>query len=560
MVLPVASVLAEQPPSRWVQKIGDQSAYGKGFGLNTNIATRGMAIYRNELYIGTENLNKAKLKDILGNIAYQVVSAQVAENAQQAMSEGGKGCLGQTGKLIQGGANSQYVYQIPGYYWDEDYEGYTYSPDGVNQYILEPETFCLPGLRGLVVFTKLMRFALHVRSFCSDGGEIWKYNYTTDSWTHIIGSQSVTGIQAGFDYSFNCAISVLKEFKGYLYAGTWSTPLGSLSNPDRKGCEIWRYNGTTWEQVVGRHAYQYHGWQNGGFGNPDNVAAWSIEEFNGYLYVGTMNWNLSETGACEIWRSNNGIQWTKVVDHGFRSNMSANDPDDIANGVVNTYAWIMKNFSGKLYVGTFNSRGSLGSNLQGAGAQLWKSSNGVSWIKEPLPNGTQNDFKNGFGEWQNYGIRRMEIYDNALYLGIATHLASSTEGCEIWRYNGSGGRRGWTCIVGEAAPVGEYCMDGFNNTANKYVWSMAVTADGLYAGTAKNGGCQVYKYKVTSGWHQLVGNSTHAQEPDGFGDPLNFGARSMIKYPSNTEIVFLGTFTHYVHVPDVGCEVWMRYP
>jgi hypothetical protein len=87
---------------------------------------------------------------------------------------------------------------------------------------------------------------------------------------------------------------------------------------------------------------------------------------------------------------------------------------------------------------------------------------------------------------------------------------------------------------------------------------MTVTADGLYAGTAKTDGCQVYRYNVSGGWRALVKNTF--EEPDGFGDPLNFGARSMIEYPPNTKIVFLGTFTPYEHKPDIGCEVWMRYP
>jgi len=542
-----------QKQCEWFEKIGDQGLYGKGFGLNTNIATRGMTIYKNELYIGIENLNKSKLKSYFPHLVSKILIEIVKYNIQLLKRNTIKEIIDQIYKLVQDIINTQpEVVYIPQYYWNENYKGYSYSPDRDNQFILEPEAYCLGGLRQTIL-NKFARLRQHYRTFFSDGGEMWKYNYSTNSWTQIIGAHSITGINAGFNYHFNCAISVIKEFKGELYAGTWSTPIGSLNNPDRKGCEIWRYDGNLWEQVVGSDAHNDYGRPSGGFGNPDNIAAWSIEEFNGYLYIGTMNWNRLETGACEIWRSYDGINWERVVDHGFRLNMTE---QDIKNGVMNNYAWIMKNYSCKLYVGTFNSRGYIGQNLQGAGCQLWSSANGVTWIKEPLPNG------DGFGEGANWGIRSMDIYNGDLYIGTATNFKSENEGCEIWRYNVSGEQKVWTCIVGDQASTGKYTRDGFNDTANKYVWSMIVTADGLYAGTSNRNGCQVYRYNITSGWTALVKTRTSeeftTEKPDGFGDCLNYGVRSMIEYPLNSKNVFLGTFTSYWH-KLVGCEIWVRY-
>jgi hypothetical protein len=224
---------------------------------------------------------------------------------------------------------------------------------------------------------------------------------------------------------------------------------------------------------------------------------------------------------------------------------------------MNNYAWIMKNYSGRLYVGTFNYRGANNPELSGAGCQLWSSSDGVTWIKEPLPNG------DGFGDGANWGIRRMEIYDGALYLGTATNFKCRNEGCEIWRYNVSREQANWTCIVGDKASPGRYTRDGFNDTENRYVWSMIATADGLYVGTSNKNGCRVYLYNITSGWTALVKTRTYeelsTEQPDGFGDRLNYGVRSMIEYPLNSKNVFLGTFTSYWKHKWAGCEIWVRY-
>jgi len=49
------------------------------------------------------------------------------------------------------------------------------------------------------------------------------------------------------------------------------------------------------------------------------------------------------------------------------------------------------------------------------------------------------------------------------------------------------------------------------------------------------------------------------EKPNGFGDHLNFGARSMIEYPLNSKNVFLGTFTSYWMLKEAGCAIWVRY-
>lgn len=48
-----------------------------------------------------------------------------------------------------------------------------------------------------------------------------------------------------------------------------------------------------------------------GFGDLANDYAWSMHEYNGYIYVGTLNTDVSDppnlvTGGLEIWRSSTG--------------------------------------------------------------------------------------------------------------------------------------------------------------------------------------------------------------------------------------------------------------
>ncbi len=479
-----------------------------GFGQQTNYATRGMTVFKDELYIGTQN-----------NMVPNTMNME--EHSTMLMA---------TSSIV-------------------------------------PDFYSLFGN-----LTKLpIRIAMHIMTFASKGCEVWKYNYTTDRLTKVIGEHSISGISAGFNYHFNAAAAVLSVFKDYIYVGTWNTPIGSMIHPNRKGCEIWRSaDGIHWEQVVGHQAP----YTSGGFGNPDNSGAWSIKEFHGYLYVGTMNWDFSDQGGCEIWRSQDGLHWEQVIDHGFKSLM--NDEEKKA---INTYAWIMEVFNDELYMGTFNSRLWF-QKTEGTGCQLWKTSNGVDWEKVMLPDGKNNGYKDGFGESQNYGIRRMVVYNNELYVGIASSFFHD-HASEIWKYDGTT----WTPIISDdvagATPI-DFCYDGFGNNFNKYIWSMTVTADNkLWVGTA-NG--QVYLPFIfkrdpdrklidtdTNGfelwcfdgeeWEPVIKDEL-GYKPNGLGDITNIGARSMIEYPEGSGNIIIGTFKFLNAVPGQirdGCELWMRY-
>ncbi|UCD14141.1 MAG: hypothetical protein JSW60_01625 [Thermoplasmatales archaeon] len=483
---------------------------GNGFGKETNLATRGMAIYNDELYIGTQN---AKLPKVFQNTFPKLLL-----------------------KLSQLLPNK--------------------LPKFLQRTLLFKTIFRLVHfLRGCT-----FRRGLHLVVRPSEGCEIWKYNYTTDSLIQVVGNSSITGMKAGFDYNFNCLATVITEFKGKLYVGTWNTPIGSLQDPRRKGAEIWRYDGTTWEQVVGHNAPLVKG----GFGNFNNAGISSMEEFNGYLFAGTMNWGSPLHGGCEIWRTRDGVQWEQVVARGFKQNMST---ADLVKGVTNTYVWSMKVFQNQLYAGTFNSRYRFIFNA-GMGCQLWRTSCGRNWSKVSLPTGRYGVYQDGFGEPENYGTRTMAVYNNELYVGTASNLILN-KGCEIWKYDGVN----WMPVISADVPgvkPTDVKYSGFGNPLNKYAWSMIVTSDNkLYVGTAngkiinliepKTNGCEIWCYNGTE-WIPVVKDGK-GEKPNGFGNIKNEGARSMIEYPRGSGNLVVGTFkliSTRPLMPREGCDLWMR--
>ena len=73
------------------------------------------------------------------------------------------------------------------------------------------------------------------------------------------------------------------------------------------GCEIWSYNGDSWEQLIGDSGIDGF---SGGFNDVLNVGARTMIEYpkdSGTIWVGTWNMdfkNFDVFNGCEIWKSN----------------------------------------------------------------------------------------------------------------------------------------------------------------------------------------------------------------------------------------------------------------
>lgn len=292
-------------------------------------------------------------------------------------------------------------------------------------------------------------------------------------WHQVVGGS--TGGGGGFGRSSNVEVFPMIIFGDHLYAGTINEALGG---------EIWRYDGTNWEQVVGGGA----GGGNG-FGNPNNIGVFSLAALGSYLYAGT--WN--DTTGTEIWRSQNGTNWAKVVGTGL--------PGTNAPGfgyAANRAIFSFGSFGSapqQLYAGTGNM----------GGAHIWRSSDGTTWapVVGPAPATEPAGFDNVF----NDDILCLAQFGNSLY---ATTWDGRTPGggTEIWRTtNGAD----WSCAVGPGAPeIGK----GFGNDRNVGSFDLTVFGGQLYAGTANIiDGAEIWRSTNGTSWAR-VGSG-------GLGDQTN---------------------------------------
>jgi hypothetical protein len=629
-----------RPRYGW-RKLLVQDGFWKGSILTShNVATRGMAIYKGELYVGTENLNKWKwyfqnnfngFDDLTQitmadgsyqNIEYiqagdlvkaydmgsheyvnatvQIVCQHTSEESCGILNINSKvysspnqvflvngvlkeardieigdnltnvhgenitvssiansSSLGDVYNFMIGASNDTLLQPNNLTFFADDITAYPWGSDGANESWGEAEAMGVDLTDDIPTWGS--EFTYKWRAEASDGCEIWKYNQSTQHWTSVINGTGTGNTSAGFGNATNWGTGEIIEFNGSLYVGTWSSP--------KYGCEIWRFNGSTWTNVVGRFGPIW----GCGFGNIHNCAVTSMTVFKGHLYVGTMNFDWSNNGFCEVWRNNNSncTDWVKVVDNGFRDGSGAGPT------ARNAYAWRMVNFSGMLYVGTFNIPIPWWGER---GCELFRSGTGNSgdWHIMNLSGGQ------GFGEKENYGIRGLVNWNNQyLYVGVAANFFQLylpnywPQALEIWRYDNSSPTTPWVNVIGDkTADYPSPYSDGFGSYYNKYPWSMALCGNKLWIGTLNEQlfgnphsyGCEVWYYDgstVTASVKNPEG-SEHFQELNGFGHNYTIASRSMIEFPKDSGQLIVGTVTlRYQFRPlewEPGCEVWIHYP
>jgi hypothetical protein len=222
----------------------------------------------------------------------------------------------------------------------------------------------------------------------------------------------------------------------------------------------------------------------GGFGNRWNLYAWSMQVFNGRLFVGTMN---EKTGG-EIW-AYDGSQWQKVL----QQNLLRTGNSGFRSMII---------FRGFLYTGGTNDTN---------GAELWRTADGVHWRK--IVSG-------GFGDKLNESVRGVAIFQDKLYIG----LQNPTNGGQLWRSTNG--------LTFEPVNIG-----GFGDPSNLSMHSLAVFKGQLYIGTKnKNSMIQVWRSSDGANFEQVVG--PNASIPSGFGIAGNILTQSMFVY---NNMLYLGT-------------------
>jgi hypothetical protein len=253
----------------------------------------------------------------------------------------------------------------------------------------------------------------------------------------------------------------------------------SNTNP-LEGAQIFRsQNGVTWTPVI-----------EPGFGLPhDNrpPAILDLTVFQGRLYASTGKGN-----AAQIWRSLDGVTWAPMVNSGFW------DPDTVAiTGLTE--------FDGKVYAGAWN---------EVSGAQIWSSFTGDnnSWTQvAPVVPGT------GPG-----GVAGMTVFDGALYAAI-----DSDAPAQIWRSYGGA----WTAVM----------SDGFGSDMTTSISGMAVFGGYLYVGAGnETSGAQLWRTNDGDIWTQVI-------DPE-FAIPNNLAVEMVSVWQNQLYVSVKNTLT--------GIEIW----
>ena len=446
----VVSINSSESSSGWVQVIGENGDIDSGFGTSSNFATRGMCVYNEELYIGTQNMELRLLRYLPLKLVFKIIVPVY--------------------RALEAVGNARLQLRIA--------------------------NMVLP-LLGI---------------FCQ-GCELWKYNSSLDEWAPLISDADGSILPAGFGFRKNFAIAVIKEFKGYLYIGTatsslfgcelwkydgtnfekiigdgfgnrFNTGIWSIEEYNnelyigtmnwKNGFGIWKSSdGSIWEQVDLPYG--------NGFGIIQNVYAWSMNKYNNSLLLGTCN--LDTVNGAQLW-SYNGSNWTKMIlpggdgfgtasNYGIRNMVEYQDSlfvstaanvfhEDAAceiwkykddqwaciigrtgeinqgfGNVYNKYAWSMLPTSdGKLWVGTWNMQSWPDAKpLNTVGCEIWLY-DGANWSLE-IGDGT--NISGGFDNLHNLGARSMIEYpegSNALWVGtfnLDIINFKTFNGCEIWK-------------------------------------------------------------------------------------------------------------------------------
>ena len=234
-----------------------------------------------------------------------------------------------------------------------------------------------------------------------------------------------------------------------------------------------------------------------GFGDPKEQEVSAVEAFNSYLYAGTHKVidPLAIFDGARIFRSADGVTWMPVTQPGFQ-NPHDSAPPAILDFVV---------FGNRLYAST--GRG-------GNQAQIWRTSNGVSWAPMVAA---------GFGDPEIHDIAALAVYNGMIYAGASSQVS----GARIFR-SLSGDSNTWNPVAPAAPTMPAAGVTGF-----------AVFDGALYATIESEAPVQIWR--STGGtWTSVMNN--------GFGDSLTTSTGGM------------AVFGGYLYVgagnSAVGAQLW----
>lgn len=242
----------------------------------------------------------------------------------------------------------------------------------------------------------------------TNGFEVWRSTVADPSGS----SDWVRIVSGGAGDAWNVLAATMQEYEGDLYVGSLNLPFGTGTD-GVKGFDLIRLDTKdSWDLIVGDEEPRIptdprgpplSGWPSG-FRNPFNLYAWSMEEYDGNLYLGTYDIFsfarfLSEVpGGYEILMEALGSVNSADEDDGFASELGELADYGNSSDIVPIIELLAENFGG---------------------ADLWTTPDGVHWAPVDL---------NGFDDPNNYGFRTLMKTTDGMIVGTANPF----EGCQIW--------------------------------------------------------------------------------------------------------------------------------
>jgi len=246
----------------------------------------------------------------------------------------------------------------------------------------------------------------------TNGFEIWRSTSGSpecpDDWVKVVSG--------GAGDAWNVLAGTIREHDGDLYVGSMNLPFGT-GTEGVKGFDLIRLDSEdTWDLIVGNYQPKIptdprgpplSGWPSG-FANPFNLYAWSIEEYEGDLYIGSFDiFSFARfideiPGGTEILMAALESLEGGTQSGGFSDELEALRDLGLAHMEEEDIALIIKLMG-----------------IHFGGADLWRSPDGVTWVPMNL---------NGLGDPDNYGLRTMLATDEGMFIGTANPFA----GCQVW--------------------------------------------------------------------------------------------------------------------------------
>lgn len=232
-----------------------------------------------------------------------------------------------------------------------------------------------------------------------------------------------------------------------------------------------------------------------GFGNGNNGFITALEVWGDSLFAGASNW---EEGGSVWWYDTSVPTWTQVSEPGFSATYTNTNGAVIDLAVFNNYLYASTGWSENV-------------------GQLWRSSNGTSW----MPVSTD-----GLGNSNNIALTGFGEYNGYLYLGTN----NNTDGAEIWRSQ-TGNPGEWSRV-----------FTGGGDNVNNHIANSFLEFDGYFYVSCENDdqGMTIWRTSNGTTWTQV--NS------DGFGDADNTLAGGLAEFNG---YLYIGTRNDIT-----GAQLW----